>query len=92
MAGGRGQASWRLDQSSQANRARTPRSRNGRGGIRARVIYFTQVSYYALGVSEPMPQRSSFLAAYYRAFTGHELEEAAATAFRARMIASEEDR
>ena len=49
--------------------------------IRARVIYFTQVSYYALGVNEPMAQRLSYLKVYYRCFTGKELDAEKAEAY-----------
>ncbi len=53
--------------------------------IRARVIYFTQLSYYALGVSEPMADRISYLSAYFSAFTGREIDPATAAAFRANI-------
>lgn len=53
--------------------------------IRARVIYFTQLSYYALGVSEPMADRISYLSAYFSAFTGREIDPATAAAFRANV-------
>ncbi|MEM7423505.1 MAG: TetR/AcrR family transcriptional regulator, partial [Pseudomonadota bacterium] len=53
--------------------------------IRARVIYFTQVSYYALGVSEPLARRASFLSAYFRTFTGREIDAGAAARFLTRM-------
>jgi len=53
--------------------------------IRARVLYFTQLSYYALGIEEPMTERMSYLAAYIRCFTGQEIDEAAAEAFYARL-------
>ena len=59
--------------------------------IRARVIYFTQVSYYALGIQEPMTDRMSYLEAYYRCFTGQEIDEDAAAAFGARLIRAEEE-
>ncbi len=59
--------------------------------IRARVIYFTQISYYALGVEEPMTRRMSYLAAYYRCFTGEEIDEKVAADYSQRMIASEAD-
>lgn len=49
--------------------------------IRARVIYFTQLSYYALRIDDPMPVRESYLTAYFTAFTGRELDDAAAQAF-----------
>ena len=42
--------------------------------IRARVIYFTQLSYYALNVQEPMADRMSYLSAYFVAFTGREID------------------
>ena len=42
--------------------------------IRARVIYFTQISYYALGIAEPMADRKSYLDAYFQAFTGHGID------------------
>lgn len=50
--------------------------------VRARVLYFTQVSYYALGISEPMERRLSYLGAYFRCFTGREIDPSAADAFR----------
>ena len=49
--------------------------------IRARVIYFTQVSYYSLGVNEPMEQRMSYLKVYYRCFTGKDLNAEKAEAY-----------
>ena len=59
--------------------------------IRARVIYFTQLSYYALDIEEPITERMSYLSAYFRCFTGQEIDVAAADAFRARMIRRESD-
>lgn len=59
--------------------------------IRARIIYFTQVSYYALGIQEPMTDRMSYLEAYYRCFTGQEIDKDVAAAFGARLIRAEED-
>ncbi|MCP4319352.1 MAG: TetR/AcrR family transcriptional regulator [Hyphomicrobiales bacterium] len=38
--------------------------------IRARVLYFMQVGYYALELREPMDLRLSFSEAYIRSFTG----------------------
>ncbi|MEX3007722.1 TetR/AcrR family transcriptional regulator [Hoeflea sp. TYP-13] len=38
--------------------------------IRARVLYFMQVGYYALELREPMDLRLSYLEAYVRSFTG----------------------
>ena len=59
--------------------------------IRARVIYFVQVSYYALGIEEPMAERMSYLSAYFRCFTGQEIDEALAADFCARLIRAEGD-
>ena len=38
--------------------------------VRARVLYFMQIGYYALGLREPMDLRLSYLEAYVRSFTG----------------------
>lgn len=53
--------------------------------IRARVIYLTQLSYYALAVDEreSLSQRMSYLAAYFKCFTGQDINPDTATAFRA---------
>ena len=40
--------------------------------IRARVLYFTQIGYYALELREPMDLRMSFLEAYIKSFTGED--------------------
>ena len=40
--------------------------------IRARVLYFTQIGYYALGLKESLRRRHSHLAAYLKSFTGRE--------------------
>ena len=55
--------------------------------IRARVIYLTQLSYYALGIDEPLLERMSYLSAYFRTFTGYDIGAAAAEAFRQRALA-----
>lgn len=57
--------------------------------IRARVIYFTQLSYYALGVDEPLLQRIGYLNAYFRSFTGCDIGADAADAFRRRVLGGE---
>ncbi|MBA1142021.1 TetR/AcrR family transcriptional regulator [Mesorhizobium neociceri] len=44
--------------------------------IRARVLYYMQIGYYVLDLKEPVEARVSHLAAYLRAFTGHEPSEA----------------
>jgi len=53
--------------------------------IRARVLYFTQLSFYALNIDEPMAERASYLDAYMRAFTGKGVSAAGAQAFLARI-------
>lgn len=40
--------------------------------IRARILYYVQVGYYALELKETMESRLSHVAAYLRAFTGEE--------------------
>lgn len=52
--------------------------------IRARVIYFTQISYYALRVEEreDLTRRMGYLAEYFRCFTGREIDPATAEAYR----------
>ena len=53
--------------------------------IRARVIYFTQISYYALDVekAECFNQRLGYLEDYFRCFTGREMDAAIAASYRA---------
>ena len=53
--------------------------------IRARVIYYTQVGYYTLEEGESITQRNKSLAAYFRAFTGRDLDEQAVKAFHKRV-------
>lgn len=52
--------------------------------IRARVIYFTQISYYALDVEkdETLTQRMGYLEAYFHCFTGRKISEDTARIFR----------
>lgn len=54
--------------------------------IRARVIYFTQVGYYALAVKEPLARRLGFLESYYLSFTGRNIDPAVAEAYRRRHL------
>lgn len=49
--------------------------------IRARVLYFTQVGYYALGVKESLRRRHSYLAPYLKSFTGRTPKPAHIAAF-----------
>ncbi|MEO1140360.1 MAG: TetR/AcrR family transcriptional regulator [Pseudomonadota bacterium] len=52
--------------------------------IRARVICFTQITYYALGVAdeESNAQRMGYLEAYFRCFTGRDIHPGTAEAYR----------
>jgi AcrR family transcriptional regulator len=53
--------------------------------IRARVIYFTQISFYALHVDDDktMAQRLGYLNEYFRCFTGRDIDQSIAAAYRA---------
>jgi len=53
--------------------------------IRARVLYYTQISYYALAKDqdEDMTDRLGFLEVYFRAFTGRDIDPDVAHAYRA---------
>lgn len=53
--------------------------------VRARVIYFTQVGYYALNIEESMTQRLDLTEPYFRTFTGRDIDAEQAAAFRDRM-------
>jgi AcrR family transcriptional regulator len=59
--------------------------------IRARVIYFTQISYYALRVEEDeaMTERMGYLEAYFRCFTGRDIDPAIAETYRDILIRGE---
>jgi AcrR family transcriptional regulator len=50
--------------------------------IRARVLYFMQIGYYALELHEPREQRLRYTAEYIRSFTGQEPGAGEVEAFR----------
>ncbi|MDH3713412.1 MAG: TetR/AcrR family transcriptional regulator [Gammaproteobacteria bacterium] len=54
--------------------------------VRARVLYFTQVGYYAMSIEETLVERMGNLEAYYEAFTGRKLNPALAKACRDRHL------
>ena len=54
--------------------------------IRARVIYFAQIGFYALDVKESMSTRIGYTEAYYTAFTGRDLDPRKSKVFCDRMI------
>ena len=53
--------------------------------IHARVLYYSQIGFYALEVDEPLATRLGYTEAYYECFTGRPLSAAAADAFRRRV-------
>ena len=54
--------------------------------VRARIIYFTQLSYYSLGITEPMSDRLGYLSTYIHSFTGLEINPATSEEFKSRML------
>jgi len=54
--------------------------------VRARVIYFTQLTYYAQGLEEEMSDRLSYLDPYFRCFIGRDAEPAAKAVFAKRQL------
>lgn len=58
--------------------------------IRARVIYFGQIGYYALDLDESLAARLANLEAYYLCFTGTPIDPAAAAAYRRRYLNPED--
>jgi AcrR family transcriptional regulator len=59
---------------------------------RARVIYFTQVTYYALDIEEALTDRMEALEIYFRCFTGLEIDPDAADAFRKKLFDERADK
>ncbi|WP_338549870.1 TetR/AcrR family transcriptional regulator [Roseovarius phycicola] len=59
--------------------------------IRARVICFTQITYYALDVAndETLEERLGYLEAYFRSFTGRDIQPDTVAAYR-NILAREE--
>ncbi len=52
--------------------------------IRARIIYFSQVGYYALEIEETLGQRVAHIEDYFEGFTGRALDPDSAAAYRAK--------
>lgn len=50
--------------------------------VRARVLYYAQIGFYALEVQEPLTTRLEYTEAYFEAFTGQRLRPAEAEQFR----------
>ena len=51
--------------------------------VRARVLYYMQIGYYALDLREPIEARLNLTPHYLKAFTGAAASEAEVEAFRA---------
>jgi AcrR family transcriptional regulator len=49
--------------------------------VRARILYFMQIGYYSLGISEAMDERLSLVPAYIRGFSGQDATAAETAAF-----------
>ena len=43
--------------------------------VRARVLYFAQIGYYAMHLQEPMNDRLALLTLYYTTFTGQKIDQ-----------------
>ena len=60
--------------------------------IRARVLYYTQIGFYALDVAEPLETRLGYTEAYFQCFTGQPLAAPSAQRFRQDIIERYGDR
>ena len=56
--------------------------------IRARVLYYSQIGFYALGTSESLETRLDYTAAYFEAFTGQHLTQLQTDEFRDYILAN----
>ena len=54
--------------------------------IRARVLYYSQIGFYALGTRESLQTRLGYTEAYFEAFTGRELAALEAKHFRRHIL------
>lgn len=54
--------------------------------IRARVLYYSQIGFYALGTRESLQTRLGYTEAYYEAFTGRQLTATEADHFRCHIL------
>ena len=60
--------------------------------IRARVLYFAQIGFYALDTREPLATRLDYTAAYFECFSGRWLDPDDAGQFRRRILDTYGDR
>lgn len=54
--------------------------------IRARVLYYSQIGFYALGTHESLETRLSYTEAYFEAFTGRQLSARESTDFHRHIL------
>ena len=54
--------------------------------IRARVLYYSQIGFYALGTSESLQTRLGYTEAYFEAFTGRQLSARESADFRRHIL------
>ena len=54
--------------------------------IRARVLYYSQIGFYALGTRESLETRLGYTEAYFEAFTGHQLSARKNANFRRHIL------
>ena len=54
--------------------------------IRARVLYYSQIGFYALEVREDLPTRLSYTETYYECFSGRHLSADRTDAFRRHIL------
>ncbi len=54
--------------------------------IRARILYFAQIGYYALKVTEPLELRLSYTDSYFESFTGRQLDQNERDQFNSRIL------
>ena len=54
--------------------------------IRARVLYYSQIGFYALGTRESLQTRLAYTEAYFEVFTGRELSPLDAEKFRRHIL------
>jgi len=59
---------------------------NNEALIRARVLYYSQIGFYALEVHEPMEVRLSYTETYYRCFTGKNIPSTEVERFRSHIL------
>ena len=54
--------------------------------IRARVLYYAQIGFYALETSEPLETRLGYTEAYFECFTGRKIDPRQAREFSRHIV------